>query len=500
MCPLSLHPSRTSYAQGPPQPLTLTFPLGDLDPFAYYRRLDRTGGPHFLLETGRPAIGQSSYSFFGTEPYATLWMANGRSTWRQRDRAQACTDDPLDSLLHHVTANAVLAHKHLPPFVGGAVGYLSYDFIRSLEQLPTHAKQDAAVPELHIALYDVVGAIDHAEQTLCLLFTPSAERFALTSRDALYDEGAGRLQALHMQLIGAAPRSSPTYDWQAMAPIAGQTRAEYMARVARCQEYIRAGDIYQANLSHRFSFDMSALGQTAASDHAAVGTALYERLRQVNPSPFAGLMAFDDLTIVSSSPERLIRQQGCVIDTRPIAGTRPRGAGAWEDDQLKHELLANEKERAEHVMLVDLERNDLGRVCDYGTVSVDEFFTIEQYSHVSHLVSNVRGTLRPEATGADVLRAVFPGGTITGVPKVRCMQIIDELEPVRRGLYTGSLGYISRTGDMDWNILIRTMLLTGQRGYLQVGAGIVADSDPAREYDETLHKGQAFFSALGVRL
>lgn len=497
---LSIQPSHASYAQGPPQPLTLSFPLGDLDPFTCYRRTAQTGGPRFLLETGRPDSTRATYSFFGAHPYATFSAVDGHSTWRHQGQPHMPAGDPLDWLFHHVTAYPVATQPHLPPFVGGAVGYLSYDFIRSLEPLPTGAAHDLAIPDLHLALYDIIGAIDHAARTVSLHFTPSADRFATESRTALYDEGVARLHELHAQLRGASPAACPTYDWQAMAPIPGQTRADYMARVARCQDYIRAGDIYQANLSHRFSFDVSTLGQQPSHQHGAIGTALYDRLRQVNPSPFAGLMTFDDLTIVSSSPERLVRQQGRSIDTRPIAGTRPRGTGAREDQQLTHELLANEKERAEHVMLVDLERNDLGRVCQYGTVAVDEFFTVEQYSHVSHLVSNVRGTLRPEATGADVLRAVFPGGTITGVPKVRCMQIIDELEPVRRGLYTGSLGYISRTGDMDWNILIRTMVLTGERGYLQVGAGIVADSDPAREYDETLHKGQAFFSALGVRL
>jgi len=223
---------------------------------------------------------------------------------------------------------------------------------------------------------------------------------------------------------------------------------------------------------------------------------LYRKLRAVNPSPFSGLLHFDDLSLVSSSPERLVRLHGRRADTRPIAGTRPRGRDPVDDHRLVDDLLGNAKERAEHLMLVDLERNDLGRVCEFGSVRVDEFMAVEQYSHVSHIVSNITGRLRDDATLFDLISATFPGGTITGVPKIRCMEIIDELEPVRRGPYTGSFGYIGWNGNLDLNIIIRTLVLAGGKGYLQVGAGIVADSDPVKEYQETLHKAQAFFSSL----
>jgi anthranilate/para-aminobenzoate synthase component I len=208
------------------------------------------------------------------------------------------------------------------------------------------------------------------------------------------------------------------------------------------------------------------------------------------------MLRFGDFSLISTSPERLIRLNGRRAETRPIAGTRPRGSGAEDDQRLVRELLASPKERAEHVMLVDLERNDLGRVCEFGSVRVDEFMAVEQYSHVSHIVSNVSGLLRPEATPFDLIRATFPGGTITGVPKIRCMEIIEELEPVRRGPYTGSFGYIGWNGDLDFNIVIRTLVLTGTKAYLQVGAGIVADSNPDAEYEETLHKAQAFFTSF----
>jgi para-aminobenzoate synthetase component 1 len=256
--------------------------------------------------------------------------------------------------------------------------------------------------------------------------------------------------------------------------------------VKRCKEYIAAGDIYQANLSQRLS---------GAIDDADP-LRLYRMLRTVNPSPFAAFLDFGDLQLVSSSPERLVRLRDGVADTRPIAGTRRRGADAAETRELSDELLTNEKERAEHIMLLDLERNDLGKVCDYGTVAVDEMMVVEDYSHVIHIVSNVRGSLASGRDAFDLVRAVFPGGTITGVPKVRCMEIIDELEPVARGPYTGSIGYISNTGDMDLNIIIRTFVIKDGNAYVQVGAGIVADSDPAREYFETMQKAEALKKAL----
>jgi anthranilate/para-aminobenzoate synthase component I len=256
--------------------------------------------------------------------------------------------------------------------------------------------------------------------------------------------------------------------------------------VRQCKEYIAAGDIYQANLSQRFS--------------AKVGDRdplrLYEILRAINPSPFAAYAELDGLTVVSSSPERLVRLSGRVADTRPIAGTRRRGKDVDETRELTAELLTNEKERAEHIMLLDLERNDLGKVCTYGTVAVDELMVVEDYSHVIHIVSNVRGELAQGRDGFDLIRAAFPGGTITGVPKVRCMEIIDELEPVARGLYTGSLGYLANTGDLDLNIIIRTFVIRDGVAYAQTGAGIVADSDPAREYAETLEKAEALAKAL----
>ena len=258
--------------------------------------------------------------------------------------------------------------------------------------------------------------------------------------------------------------------------------------VRRAKEYITAGEIYQANLSQRFSAPL-----------AEEPWVLYRRLMEINPSPFAAYADFGPFQIISASPERLLRVQGDRAETRPIAGTRPKGKTAVETARLRRELLLNEKERAEHLMLVDLERNDLGRVCRYDTVEVDDLMGLEEYSHVIHIVSNVRGRLRQGTGFRDLAAALFPGGTISGCPKIRCLEVIDELEPVRRNFYTGSLGYLSYTGDMDLNILIRTAVAVEGQVYMQAGAGIVADSDPGREYEETLHKAQALLEAVSVR-
>jgi len=266
----------------------------------------------------------------------------------------------------------------------------------------------------------------------------------------------------------------------------------YLARVVRAKEYVRAGDVYQANLSRPWDVTVRAAGGLPAA------AALYQRLRAANPAPFAALAQWQGVAIVSSSPERLVRVIGRHIDTRPIAGTRPRSRRPGDDAREMTELAAHPKERAEHIMLIDLERNDLGRVCEAGSVRVDELMTIESYTHVHHIVSNVSGVLRPEVTPVGALRAVFPGGTITGVPKFRCMQIIAELEGAGRGAYTGSLGYLTPDGRLDLNILIRTMTLQGEALQFRAGAGIVADSDPARELEETRAKARGLLAALGA--
>jgi para-aminobenzoate synthetase component I len=474
--------SQPSFLHGPPRPLVLTVHGRGESPLELYEKIASPSLPSFLLESGKPQRGTARYSFLGSAPSSIL--SEGTSLSREPWL------DPFACLRQALITPGIERLPDLPPFFGGAVGYFSYDFARRLETLPSLALNDLTVPDAHFALYDLVTAIDHETNRIQIMFCPSRERFLGEARDKLYREGLDRLTECEARLTGPTVVDDQFLDPLTFTP--EQTREAYLDRVARCQRYIAAGDIYQANLSHRFTAHIPEQCRAGLS-RLRYEQALYRQLRAVNPSPFSGLLRFADLSLISSSPERLVRLQGRHAETRPIAGTRPRGLNATDDQRLVGELLANEKERAEHVMLVDLERNDLGRVCEFGSVRVDEFMAIEQYSHVSHIVSNISGTMRRDATPFDLIRATFPGGTITGVPKIRCMEIIDELEPVRRGPYTGSFGYLGWNGDLDLNIIIRTLVLSGERGFLQVGAGIVADSNPGKEYEETLHKGQAFF-------
>lgn len=482
----------SGFLHGPPAPLIFNLPCPPVSPFELYRRVASVTRPSFLLESGKGTHIVGRYSFFGTDPYEVLsgtgrkwtrWAANG-----ERDTGV----DPFASLARRCLASTIVRPPGAPPFFGGAVGYFSYDLVRQFETLPSGAGAEPAWPDLEFGWFDVTAAVDHDQRRLLLSFCPPLERFLGEPREKLYHEGRDRLAMLEARLL--SPVSKDHADpLTPLSFVPQQTRSAYMDCVLRCKEYIAAGDIYQANLSHRF-----AIRCPTSEHHPTLRTdlQLYGLLRITNPSPFSGLLRFGERRLISSSPERLVRLDGGRADTRPIAGTRPRGNNPARDRDLADELCTNDKERAEHLMLVDLERNDLGRVCEYGSVRVDDFMTVEQYSHVTHLVSNVSGILRTGATGFDLFRAMFPGGTITGVPKIRCMEIIDELEPARRGPYTGSMGYLCWSGDLDFNILIRTLALYGDTGSLQVGAGIVADSDPGREYEETLHKAQAFFSAF----
>ena len=476
-----------------PGPLVTCLPAPKVSPYDLYRRIVVPGRPSFLLESGKGPAAIGRYSFFGSDPYLIVSGKESRYRITDGDRTTVYHDDPYAAFCTLLRRSRLPRHANLPPFCGGAVGYFSYDLARRFERLTTLAYDDLTLPDLHFIFVDLHAAIDHTNHLFYLLFAPPLERLLGESREKLYREGCDRLAEVQARLSAQnvkCPDESRDGRWQA---IPNQSAEQYQQHVRRCQEYIRAGDIYQANLSHRFTID--SFDATFTEESAAAN--LYRRLREVNPSPFSAFLAFDECTLVSSSPERLVRLSDRRIETRPIAGTRPRGLTAFEDDRLADELLGNSKERAEHIMLVDLERNDLGRVCRYGTVRADEFMTIERYSHVSHIVSNITGELRDGLDGLDIMPALFPGGTITGAPKIRCMEIIEGLEPVRRGPYTGSLGYFSWSGEVDLNIIIRTFVLTRGRGYLQVGAGIVADSAPDREYQETLFKAEGLLKALG---
>ncbi len=486
-------PSSIPFLHGSPSPLILTSPSRSTSPFKLYTKIASARHPSFLFESGNGEGAMGRYSYFGVDPYQTLY---GKGHTLVRRSIQGRMDSRASSfqgLAHLLNLHRIARPPDVPPFFGGAVGYFTYDLARQFERLPSLALDDLVGPDLEFAFFDLVAAIDHELNRLVLMFCPPLERFLGEPREKLFREGRDRLAEFEARLTRPDRVDAQWRDLGRLTFTPEQEQASYGQTVSRCQEYIAAGDVYQVNLSHRFTVTSEAFSSLGDLE---TDLAVYSRLRSLNPSPFSGLLRFDAVRLISSSPERLVRLEGRRADTRPIAGTRPRGKTPYDDRRLIDELLTNEKERAEHVMLVDLERNDLGRVCRFGTVHVNELMTVEQYSHVNHLVSHVVGTLKDHATGFDLLKAMFPGGTVTGVPKIRCMEIIEELEPVRRGPYTGSMGYLSWSGDLDFNILIRTLVMRHATGYLQVGAGIVADSEPTREYEETIHKAQAFFSAF----
>jgi len=453
-------------------------PLHGLTPVEAFERI-RGGSYSFLLESASGPIKTGRYSFIGTDPYI-IFKSKGRRIEIIKDGKKTISyDSPLKRLRELLGEYRIDRIPGLPPFIGGAIGILDYDFVHHFERLPRTTIDDLNLPDAHFILVDTVIAFDHYLSKAWVITNPS-----LRGED--YEDAILRIDEIMERLLYLLPSSSHKRRKKPVGIRYEMKKETYESMVKKAKEYIAQGDIFQANLSQRLSAEIGGIDPWR----------LYRILRDINPSPFSAFLEFDEYHIVSSSPERLLRVEGSVVETRPIAGTRPRGKCPEGDRAMRVELLLNEKERAEHIMLIDLERNDLGRVCDYGSIEVDELMVTEDYSHVIHIVSNIRGRLASGKDCFDVIRAAFPGGTITGVPKVRCMEIIDELEPVARGPYTGSIGYIGFTGDMDLNIVIRTFVIKNGIAYVQVGAGIVADSDPEREYYETLHKAEALIKTL----
>jgi aminodeoxychorismate synthase component I len=503
----SIRPTKEAFLDGARQgtilPLSLEIGKPGLTPVAALEAV-RIAGHAALLESARVNEKTGRYSFITVDPYLifrskgdTVDLSLPVTPAGKYGRRAAMKRRPLQKLRELMSNYRTARIPELPPFTGGAVGFFSYDFVRQFEKLPQRAIADLDIPEAYFIFVDLVIAFDHVLDKAWVIVNPGAREQEMGFRRPgpdqwarLYDEAVDKLIAYSSKLAKTEAADdiliSGNGDPRRYQLEHNTTQVEFESMVSRCKDYIAAGDIYQANLSQRLSVNIGD----------ADPLRLYRILREINPSPFAAYLDFGDITLVSSSPERLIRLRNGTADTRPIAGTRKRGRDRAETSELSAELLANEKERAEHIMLLDLERNDLGKVCDYGSVRVDEMMVVEDYSHVIHIVSNVRGDLTTGRDAFDLVRAAFPGGTITGVPKVRCMEIIDELEPVARGPYTGSIGYISNAGDMDLNIIIRTFVIKDRVAHLQVGAGIVADSDPHREYLETLQKAEALKKAL----
>ena len=433
----------------------------------------------FLLESARNHPVTGRYSFLGWDPFLTF-KSKGDWVWIEKERnEESMRGEPL-KILQRLLSQYRSPKVPFIPFTGGAVGYFGYEVRHFFEKLPNFAKDDLFLPDMFFLFVDQCVAFDHIENKTWIIVDAPTE-----NGEAGYHKALARIEAIEATLRGTSPVFQEFPGIDPAQILSNMSEREFKWMVERAKTHIRAGDIFQANLSQRLS-----------APYRGSPYLLYEHLRQINPSPFASFFDFGRFSIVSSSPERLVKKEGEWIETRPIAGTRPRGKDSFDDMRKRIELLLSEKERAEHLMLIDLERNDLGKVCHFGTVRVNEMMALEEYSHVIHIVSNIQGRLLEKKHWLDILRAVFPGGTITGVPKVRCMEIIDGLEPVARGIYTGSIGYVGFHGDMDLNLVIRTFLLKEGEAYIQVGSGIVADSDPLKEYEESLHKAQALVEAL----
>ena len=419
----------------------------------------------FILDSSMDKEKLGRYSFISSNPFKILKYKNS-------------SENPLDSFREELNKYKTVNNTHLP-FVGGAVGYLSYDIGNYIEKLPRTAIDDMNVYDLYFGFYDHVIVIDHLE-----------EKTYIATPDIDIEKEKLIMERLEFTILEADKNgvNSICYEEKEVEPIklkSNFTKKEFEKSVQKVKDYIRSGDIYQANLTQRFS------GKTTLSSYE-----LYRDLRRISPAPFGAYLNFDDFNILSNSPERFIKCIDRKIETRPIKGTRPRGRTEEEDLRLQEELINSEKDRAELLMIVDLERNDIGRISKIGSVKVPELFVIEPYANVNHLVSTVVGTLKDGKDAVDVIKATFPGGSITGAPKIRSMEIIDELEPTQRNVYTGSIGYIGFNGDMDLNIAIRTIVKKEDEVYFQVGGGMTWGSNPKDEYQETLDKAKSIMRAL----
>jgi para-aminobenzoate synthetase component I len=457
--------------------------------------------PH-LLGLPRPVLLDSSlansqsgrYSYLTADPFLIV-RSRGRRVELVGPAGRTVVEaDPFDLLRSLASRYPLPRQAGLPPLVGGAVGYFGYDLGRLLESLPATNPTDGELPELDLGFYDWVLAADHSSGEGWLIATglPAGTQTAARAR---LEEIQARLEAPVEPPKGSLGSEGMDKASGEIPPrfLSNVRRGDYLAAVHRAKEYIAAGDVYQVNLSHRLE---------AKVEHPSDGRAwlLYERLRTVSPVPHGAYLDLGDVVVLSASPERFLHLDTESVETRPIKGTRPRGRTPHEDEAMRAGLICSEKDRAENLMIVDLLRNDLGKVCRVGSVRVPELFGLEGYSSVWHLVSTVTGELQPDLSAVDLLRACFPGGSVTGCPKIRAMEIIEELEPIRRGVYCGAIGYLSFTGAMDTSIAIRTLVLSGDRMRLQVGGAVVADSDPKSEYAETLAKGRAVLNALGAEL
>ena len=459
--------------------------LADMEtPLGAYWRLAHDETHSFLLESVTGGEQLARYSILGVRPRIVL-RTKGQSTRRITKDGEVKGvlpegKDPLDLLKAELLASHTVEIPGMPKFTGGAVGMLGYDIVRFFERLPDSTKDDLNADDMAMMIVDSVVVFDHAKNTIRIIVN-------VNRADAsAYDEAAQEIERVAAKLTQPIPQL-PTKTYSAHPVESAFAKADYLAAIERTKQYITEGDGIQMVIAQRF--------QTPVEAHPLT---VYRALRSLNPSPYMFLLRFGDFDVVGASPEILVSLEETTARVRPIAGTRWRGGTPDEDNELAAELLKDEKERAEHIMLVDLGRNDLGRVCKYGTVKVNELMQIERYSHVMHIVSDVTGELTADHDAFSLIRATFPAGTVSGAPKVRAMEIIDELEPTKRGLYAGAVGYVSTTGDMDMCIAIRTIFMKDGMAYVQAGGGIVYDSVPEKEFQESCNKAKACLKAIDL--
>lgn len=464
-------------AQGNVIPVYKSVIADFLTPVSAFLKLERNQKHAFLLESVEGGETVARYSFLGCDPFLVMRCAGGESH-------QASSF--IQNLRTTMSRFKSVKIPNMPPFTGGAVGYFGYDMVRTIEDIPNTGRDDLGVDDAIMMFFKTVLAFDHLRHQIHIISNILVDE-SPDPIDVQYQKAVAEISAIEALLCG--PLSI-----QDSAPASGESvvrsnfeKADYLKAVQRAKEYIAAGDIFQVVLSQRFEVDLPV----SPFD-------VYRALRIINPSPYMYFLKIPDASIAGSSPEMLVKIRGRDAEYRPIAGTRPRGKDEAEDEELARDLSKDEKERAEHIMLVDLGRNDLGRVCKYGTVRVGDLMFVERYSHVIHLVSSLKGELRDDIDRWDALMACFPAGTVSGAPKVRAMEIIDEMEPTKRGVYAGAIMYADFNDNLDSCIAIRTLVARGNKGYIQAGGGIVADSVPETEYMETVNKSRALIRAIGL--
>jgi anthranilate synthase component 1 len=476
--------------QGNLVPVYDVLPADLLTPVGAYLRLAQGARYSFLLESVEGGEKIARYTFVGANPAEVFRFSGGACVLESRDRLVWEERDPIAFLREQMKRFRPVRVPGLPPLVGGAIGYFSYDMVRLIERLPKRLRDDIGLYDAMLSFYFGLVAFDHVQHRLWIIRNVHTE--GPGTLRAKYEQALREIEATRKSLEqpAAAERAASSEGAGKRPPLRVNSnfeRRDYLHAVSMAKRYIRSGDAFQVVLSQRFSAETSA-------DPFDV----YRELRAINPSPYLFYLRMNDVSVIGSSPEMLVKVQGREVFYRPIAGTRPRGRDEKEDQRMEASLRGSEKERAEHIMLVDLGRNDLGRVCDYGSVQVDKLLTVERYSHVMHLVSSLRGRLRKDVDCFDALMACFPAGTVSGAPKVRAMEIIEELEKTRRGIYAGGILYLDFAGNLDSCIALRTMVMKGGKAHVQAGGGIVADSTPEGEYQETVNKSRALLSALAA--